>query len=125
MLEPLASIPGMRSPRLRGLDDALLVAVTEKRSLRPRPARRGADGGGRLMELIHEKSRTGRRAASAASRRPEGRRSTRLRRSTPPRLPEVSEPELVRHITALADRNFGIDNGFYPLGSCTMKHNRV
>ncbi len=41
----------------------------------------------------------------------------------PPRLPEVSEPELVRHFTALADRTFGIDTGFYPLGSCTMKHN--
>jgi glycine dehydrogenase subunit 2 len=38
-------------------------------------------------------------------------------------LPEVSEPELVRHVTALADRTFGIDTGFYPLGSCTMKHN--
>jgi glycine cleavage system P protein (glycine dehydrogenase) subunit 2 len=46
-----------------------------------------------------------------------------LRRSTPPRLPEVSEPELIRHFTALADRTFGIDTGFYPLGSCTMKHN--
>jgi len=46
-----------------------------------------------------------------------------LRRVRPPRLPEVSEPELVRHFTALADRNFGVDTGFYPLGSCTMKHN--
>jgi glycine dehydrogenase subunit 2 len=46
-----------------------------------------------------------------------------LRRKRPPRLPEVSESELVRHVTALADRNFGIDTGFYPLGSCTMKHN--
>ena len=46
-----------------------------------------------------------------------------MRRTSPPRLPEVTEPELVRHFTALADRNFGIDTGFYPLGSCTMKHN--
>ncbi|MGZ4395618.1 MAG: aminomethyl-transferring glycine dehydrogenase subunit GcvPB [Gaiellaceae bacterium] len=46
-----------------------------------------------------------------------------LRRAAPPRLPEVAEPELVRHFTALSDRNFGIDTGFYPLGSCTMKHN--
>src|SRR5207245_11597785 len=46
-----------------------------------------------------------------------------LRRAAPPRLPEVTEPELVRHVTALADRNFGIDTGFYPLGSCMMKHN--
>jgi glycine dehydrogenase subunit 2 len=35
----------------------------------------------------------------------------------------VSEPELVRHFTALSTRNFGIDTGFYPLGSCTMKYN--
>ena len=46
-----------------------------------------------------------------------------LRRERPPRLPEVPENEIVRHFTALADRNFGIDTGFYPLGSCTMKHN--
>ncbi len=46
-----------------------------------------------------------------------------LRRAAPPRLPEVPENEIVRHFTALADRNFGIDTGFYPLGSCTMKHN--
>ena len=46
-----------------------------------------------------------------------------LARAAPPRLPEVAEPELVRHFTELSTRNFGIDTGFYPLGSCTMKHN--
>ncbi len=46
-----------------------------------------------------------------------------LRRATPPRLPEVSEPELVRHYVRLSKRNFDLDSGFYPLGSCTMKHN--
>ena len=40
-----------------------------------------------------------------------------------PRLPLLSEPEVVRHYTWLSTRNFGIDTGFYPLGSCTMKHN--
>lgn len=40
-----------------------------------------------------------------------------------PDLPEVSELQLVRHYTALSRRNFGVDNGFYPLGSCTMKYN--
>lgn len=39
------------------------------------------------------------------------------------RLPEVSEMDLVRHYTNLSRRNHGIDNGFYPLGSCTMKYN--
>ena len=38
-------------------------------------------------------------------------------------MAEASEPELVRHYTLLSQRNFGIDTGFYPLGSCTMKHN--
>lgn len=38
-------------------------------------------------------------------------------------LPEVSELQLVRHYTALSNKNHGIDNGFYPLGSCTMKYN--
>jgi glycine dehydrogenase subunit 2 len=47
----------------------------------------------------------------------------RLRRAEPPRLPEVSEPELVRHYVNLSKRNFDLDSGFYPLGSCTMKHN--
>ena len=39
------------------------------------------------------------------------------------KLPEISEPQLMRHYTALSNKNFGIDNGFYPLGSCTMKYN--
>ncbi len=46
-----------------------------------------------------------------------------LRRSTPPALPEISEPEIVRHYVRLSKRNFDLDSGFYPLGSCTMKHN--
>ncbi|MCW3050001.1 MAG: glycine dehydrogenase subunit 2 [Solirubrobacterales bacterium] len=46
-----------------------------------------------------------------------------LRRSEPARLPEISEPELVRHYVRLSKRNFDLDSGFYPLGSCTMKHN--
>ena len=47
----------------------------------------------------------------------------RLRRSEPARLPEASEPEIVRHYVNLSKRNFDLDSGFYPLGSCTMKHN--
>ncbi|MCC0782260.1 aminomethyl-transferring glycine dehydrogenase subunit GcvPB [Clostridioides sp. ES-S-0108-01] len=38
-------------------------------------------------------------------------------------LPEVSELELIRHYTLLSNKNFGVDTGFYPLGSCTMKYN--
>ncbi|MFD1360682.1 aminomethyl-transferring glycine dehydrogenase subunit GcvPB [Lentibacillus salinarum] len=44
-------------------------------------------------------------------------------RKEAPNLPEVSELELMRHYTALSRRNYGVDSGFYPLGSCTMKYN--
>lgn len=44
-------------------------------------------------------------------------------RKDPLNIPEVSEPELVRHFTLLSNKNFGLDTGFYPLGSCTMKYN--
>jgi glycine dehydrogenase subunit 2 len=77
---------------------------------------------------IYERSRPGRRAFVAppldvpehpvAELIPD-----ELRRTEPPRLPEVSEPEIVRHYNRLSKRNFDLDTGFYPLGSCTMKHN--
>ncbi|MCM3730661.1 aminomethyl-transferring glycine dehydrogenase subunit GcvPB [Fictibacillus nanhaiensis] len=44
-------------------------------------------------------------------------------RTEEPELPEVSELQIVRHYTALSNRNHGVDSGFYPLGSCTMKYN--
>ncbi|TLS36352.1 aminomethyl-transferring glycine dehydrogenase subunit GcvPB [Pseudalkalibacillus caeni] len=44
-------------------------------------------------------------------------------RKEEPDLPEVSELQLMRHYTALSKRNHGVDSGFYPLGSCTMKYN--
>jgi glycine dehydrogenase subunit 2 len=44
-------------------------------------------------------------------------------RTTPPRLPELSELQVVRHYTRLSQLNYSVDTGFYPLGSCTMKHN--
>ena len=44
-------------------------------------------------------------------------------RSEPAALPEVSQLDLVRHFTELSQRTFGVDSGFYPLGSCTMKYN--
>ena len=74
--------------------------------------------------LIFEHSKPGRSAAaqypaeSAMAPLPEA-----LRRRTPPRLPEVSELQAVRHFTRLSQLNFSIDTHFYPLGSCTMKYN--
>ncbi|HET7828287.1 MAG TPA: aminomethyl-transferring glycine dehydrogenase subunit GcvPB [Candidatus Limnocylindrales bacterium] len=44
-------------------------------------------------------------------------------RATPPGLPELSEPEVVRHYVNLSHLNYAVDTGFYPLGSCTMKFN--
>jgi len=74
--------------------------------------------------LIYERSQPGRRASSLPRYDlPVPELPEHLRRVRPPRLPEVAEPELVRHFTELSTRNFGIDTGFYPLGSCTMKYN--
>jgi len=80
------------------------------------------------VPTLFERSRPGRRAgrlpAVDVPEQPiESLVPAGLLRQEPPGLPEVSEPELVRHFTALSRRNFAIDVGFYPLGSCTMKHN--
>jgi glycine dehydrogenase subunit 2 len=78
------------------------------------------------MKLIYEKSQAGRRASALPSYDalpPPPELPEELRRTEPPRLPEVAEFELVRHFTELSTRNFGVDTGFYPLGSCTMKYN--
>jgi glycine dehydrogenase subunit 2 len=77
---------------------------------------------------IYERSRPGRRAfvapASGVPERPlDELLPAGLRRAAGPRLPEVAEPEIVRHYNRLSKRNFDLDTGFYPLGSCTMKHN--
>ncbi len=77
---------------------------------------------------IYERSKPGRRAFVAPAldvpeRDLEELLPGALRRSAPARLPEVSEPEIVRHYNRLSKRNFDLDTGFYPLGSCTMKHN--
>jgi glycine dehydrogenase subunit 2 len=46
-----------------------------------------------------------------------------LKRKKTPKLPQSSEPQLIRHYNKLSKKNFGVDTGFYPLGSCTMKYN--
>jgi len=76
------------------------------------------------MRLIFEKSQPGRRGGGPPELDlPSAEIPAELRRARPPRLPELAEPELLRHFTELSTRNFGIDTGFYPLGSCTMKYN--
>ena len=77
-------------------------------------------------KLIFELSKPGRRGASipkngckdALDEIP-----APLRRESELQLPEVDEPSVVRHYTNMSNNNFGVDTGFYPLGSCTMKYN--
>ncbi|MBD9200216.1 MAG: aminomethyl-transferring glycine dehydrogenase subunit GcvPB, partial [Prevotella sp.] len=76
--------------------------------------------------LIFELSRPGRRAYSLPKNRfahhelPAG-----LRREQDAELPECDEMTVVRHYTNHSENNFGVLNGFYPLGSCTMKYNPI
>lgn len=77
--------------------------------------------------LIFERGKKGRRAAYPPQVEDAGSLEDLLGkdqlRESPPRLPEVSELDLVRHYTQLAHRQFSIDGNVYPLGSCTMKYN--
>ena len=94
-------------------------AVTEAREI-PSPDEEA--------RTIFQKGAPGRRAfvcppLDVPEADPEELLPARFRRAEPPRLPEVSEPEIVRHYVGISKRNFDLDSGFYPLGSCTMKHN--
>ncbi len=80
------------------------------------------------VPLIFEQSRPGRRGVEIAQTdvppvAVESILPAELVRRQPPILPEVSEMDVVRHYTALSQWNYGVDSGFYPLGSCTMKYN--
>ncbi len=91
----------------------------------------GGEELGIVEPLIFDASRPGRRAvrfpaASDAARRAAAGQPhlpTSVRREEAPRLPEVSELDLLRHFNRLAHLNYAIDLNFYPLGSCTMKYN--
>lgn len=76
------------------------------------------------MQLIFEKSKAGRGCAILpACDVPEVQLPEELQREQALYLPELSETEISRHYTALAKRAHGVNDGFYPLGSCTMKYN--
>ncbi|MBU9889538.1 MAG: aminomethyl-transferring glycine dehydrogenase subunit GcvPB, partial [Candidatus Omnitrophica bacterium] len=79
-------------------------------------------------KLSFEKSRTGRRGVTLPTGRccptdPLREVPARFLRQTPALLPEMGEPEIVRHFINLSRKNFSVDTHFYPLGSCTMKYN--
>ncbi len=80
------------------------------------------------MPTIYDKSESGKQGTefseeSLAEEGPEREMDSELLRSEDPLLPEVTQPELIRHYTELSKMNYGVDDGLYPLGSCTMKHN--
>lgn len=82
----------------------------------------------RDTELLFDLSRTGRRAARLPACDVPTRELGELLPAaavaeTPPELPEVSEPQVIRHFVNLSQRNMSVDTHFYPLGSCTMKYN--
>jgi glycine dehydrogenase subunit 2 len=79
-------------------------------------------------KLLNELSRPGRTGFSlpdlpADYKGPESILPASCLRKEQPKLPELSEPEIVRHFVALSTKNHHIDKGMYPLGSCTMKYN--
>ena len=81
-----------------------------------------------VEKLIFEKGAPGRRvdtlpAMDVPTEALDSMVPANMLRKEPAPLPEVSEIEVVRHYTHLSQRNFGVDTGFYPLGSCTMKYN--
>src|SRR5437763_8707759 len=81
-----------------------------------------------VEKLIFEKGAPGRRvdimpAMDVPTESLDSMVPANMLRKEPAPLPEVSEIEVVRHYTHLSQRNFGVDTGFYPLGSCTMKYN--
>src|SRR5579884_702797 len=149
-LPPAGNQPGLsartRLPRARGLPARRDHRTADARRHRPagrntghgggRGAARGRGGEGMKSFIaaaddeltIFERSKPGRRAFVAPALDVPARPLDELlppalRRAEGPRLPEVSEPEIVRHYNRLSKRNFDLDTGFYPLGSCTMKHN--
>ncbi len=77
------------------------------------------------MKLLFDKSVPGRQALRPPAKdvNATAKINESLLRRQPAELPELSELDVVRHFTELSRRNFGVDNGFYPLGSCTMKYN--
>ena len=73
------------------------------------------------MKLIFERSVPGRYAALIPEIQVPSAPLDFPQREKPPRLPELSEVQVDRHYTALAKETRGVNGGFYPLGSCTMK----
>jgi glycine dehydrogenase subunit 2 len=117
-----AARPGEPSRAEAGEEDAVRQAA--QRQAGQAPGRQLAVGPA-LQPTLDELSRPGRGSpkvphppADALDGVPQ-----ELRRRTPLALPELNEPEVIRHFVNLSQLNYAVDTGFYPLGSCTMKFN--
>ena len=113
--------------------------LSQDRKSRPIPAQAGTAGAGpaagpgatisgnrglQIEEpLIFEQDKDGRTGVDLPAPPRVARRIGALKREGRIGLPGLSEPQVVRHFTRLSQKNYGIDAGIYPLGSCTMKHN--
>ena len=123
-------------------DDARMPPRRPVRALRPQGPGHDAEPSGQAAQAAPDlgpRPPSGRRCSppwpscrvpAAAGARSRIRRPTPWRASrrstaapTPPALPELNEPEVVRHFVNLSQLNYAVDTGFYPLGSCTMKYN--
>src|SRR5438067_2051178 len=90
-----------------GLSAAARLGVAKAHALAP------------LLVEIHEEGRAGRHVRGGE----EAQIPASFARKVPLDLPELTEPQVVRHFTHLAQLNYSVDTGMYPLGSCTMKYN--
>ena len=82
--------------------------------------RQGPPAPGTIMDASHPARRA---STLPASDVPDAAVPARFARTRPLGLPEVGEVDIVRHYTRLSQENYGLDTGFYPLGSCSMKYN--
>src|SRR5581483_6564815 len=130
-------VPGRSSAPGRGRSRTARRGHRASLARRDRVVRRGDARGARVtgapvrtqdpptsVGTIMDLSRPGRRAFSLPRLDvPPVELPGELARRTPPVLPEVAEREIVSHYTRLSQRNYGVDTGVYPLGSCSMKYN--
>ncbi len=87
------------------------------------PATGAATAAPALEPLLFELQREGRAGRHVRSEDGADHVPGAFRRTAPLRLPELTEPQVVRHFTHLSQLNYSVDTGMYPLGSCTMKYN--
>ena len=83
----------------------------------------GSKGLSQFEPLIFETDRWGKTGVDLPKAKGKASRLGGVERSAKPELPGLSEPETIRHYMRLSQRNYAIDLGLFPLGSCTMKHN--